>query len=171
MPKPAVEILPVDSLRPDPRNARAHSPEQIEQIAASIRQFGFTAPILALPNRTIVAGHGRLEGAKAAGLDKVPVLTVGDGWTDEQRRLYALADNQIALNASWDEKLLAEELQQLTADGVDLALTGFDPAFLDGLLAEPDEVVPPMEFKEFSEEIETEHKCPKCGYAWSGKAS
>lgn len=135
-----LQIWPLDSLLPYARNARLHSPEQIEQIAASIREFGFTNPILVDSESGIVAGHGRLAAARHVGLAEVPVIVL-DHLTDAQRRAYIIADNKLALNAGWDEELLAQELRALEADGFDLEMTGFDAEELADLLAEPIEVV------------------------------
>lgn len=112
-------------LKPDPRNARTHSPEQIEQLRASIREFGFTNPVLLRPDGMIGAGHGRVEAAKAEKLALVPTCVV-EGLTDDQWRAYVLADNKLALNAGWDEDLLREELRALTELEVDLSGLGFD---------------------------------------------
>jgi hypothetical protein len=131
-----VENRKLAELSPFDKNARTHSPEQIEQLVASIRQFGFTNPVLVTPDGTVVAGHGRLEAAKAAGLEEVPTLTVGKDWTPEQLRAYVLADNQLALNAGWDEELLKLELADLKDFGFDISLVGFDVPTLDSLFGE-----------------------------------
>ncbi len=122
-----IETLPIDALVPYARNARTHSPQQVAQIAASIREFGFTNPVLIDAEGGIVAGHGRVMAAKSLGVGSVPCLRV-DWLTDAQRRAYVLADNQLALQAGWDDELLAGELRALQAEGFDLALTGFDAA-------------------------------------------
>jgi len=159
------------TLTPDPRNARTHSPEQIEQLRASIREFGFTNPVLLRPNGMIGAGHGRVEAAKAEGLATVPTCVV-EGLTDDQWRAYVIADNKLALNAEWDVDILAEELRAMAGGTADMNLVGFSDDELADLL-KPDAEPPtsPDVFPEFGEDIDTQHKCPKCGYAWSGKAS
>lgn len=125
------------------RNARTHSPEQVQQIVASIREWGWTQPILVDENDRVIAGHGRLEAAKSLGLEHVPVV-VARGWTEVQKRAYLLADNKLALNAGWDEALLAVELKDLSGADFDLSLIGFNDNELAGLLgdepagAEPD---------------------------------
>ena len=136
-----IEIVPVESLKAYERNARTHPPEQVEQIAASIRRFGFNNPILIDDSGTIVAGHGRLEGAKAAGLTEVPVIRVGH-MTDAERRAYIIADNKIAMNAGWDLKLLSTELLDLDTGELDLTVTGFTDAELEDMFAS---VRPPPE--------------------------
>jgi hypothetical protein len=119
-------------LTADPRNARTHSAEQIEQIRASIREFGFTNPVLLKPSGMIGAGHGRVEAAKAEGLNLVPTCVV-EGLTETQWRAYVLADNKLALNAGWDADLLRVELTDLQVFDFDLGLTGFNDAELADL--------------------------------------
>lgn len=133
-----IEMWPVDRLKPYERNARTHSDEQVEQIACSMVEFGFTQPILVDSDDGIIAGHGRLMAAKRLNLREVPVIVL-DHLSDDQRRAYVLADNKLALNAGWDEELLAAELQSLAEDGYDLSLTGFSEAELDELLNIEDE--------------------------------
>jgi len=128
-------------LKADPRNARTHSPEQIAQLQASIREFGFTNPVLLRPDLTIGAGHGRVEAAKAEGLGQVPTCIVG-GLTDDQWRAYAIADNKLALNAGWDTDILAAELQALAALDIGFEVTGFsedDLALLAASDPDPDD--------------------------------
>ncbi|CAH1387977.1 site-specific DNA-methyltransferase [Candidatus Nitrotoga sp. M5] len=131
-----IERLPVDNLVPYARNARTHDVEQIAQIAASIREFGFTNPVLVDESGGIIAGHGRVLAARTLQLNVVPCLRLA-GLTVAQRRAYILADNQIALNAGWDLELLADELQHLRDDGYELDLIGFDTDFMADLLADP----------------------------------
>ena len=131
----AVEARAVAALLPYAGNARTHSAEQVAQIAASILEFGFVAPVLVDERGEIIAGHGRLLAAKSLGLAAVPTI-VRAGLTEAQKAAYRLADNRIALNAGWDEALLAAEVAKLQEmGGVDLALTGFDAGELDRLLA------------------------------------
>lgn len=144
-----VEARPLDTLIPYARNARKHSDAQVAQLAAGIAEFGWTNPVL-VDGRGIVAGHGRVMAARqlyatgktirlAGGgmlpAGSVPVIDCA-GWTEAQRRAYVLWDNKSALNAAWDEELLAIELRDLGADGFDLDLTGFGADELDELLAE-----------------------------------
>ena len=148
----ALEYRPLGSLIPDPRNARTHPKRQLDQIAASIREFGFTNPILVDPEGRIIAGHGRLLAAKALGLDEVPTIALS-GLTDPQKRALRLADNKIALGAGWDLDLLKLELGELSAMEVDidLTLTGFAAGEIDVILKAPadpeDEVIPPVPVK------------------------
>ncbi|WP_144728499.1 site-specific DNA-methyltransferase [Extensimonas perlucida] len=130
-----IEMWPLDRLKPYQRNARTHSDAQVAQIAASIVEFGFTAPLLVSEDGGILAGHGRLAAARKLHLDAVPVVVL-DHLTPTQRRAYILADNQLALQAGWDQELLAVELADLSAAGFDLALTGFSDEELADLLGD-----------------------------------
>ena len=129
-----VERWAVGRLREYDRNARTHSPEQVAQIVASIQEFGFTNPLLVAPDGEVIAGHGRLMAARELGLGEVPVIVLGH-LTSEQRRAYVIADNQLALNAGWDEELLRAELSDLEGLGFDLSLVGFSDEELAGLVS------------------------------------
>jgi site-specific DNA-methyltransferase (adenine-specific) len=122
---PQYKTVPTASLIPYARNARTHSPAQIDKIAASIREFGFLNPIITDGQSGIVAGHGRVLAAQKLGLDTLPTIDAAH-LTEAQRRAYVLADNRLALDAGWDNDLLKIELQDLDAAGFDLTLTGFD---------------------------------------------
>ncbi len=130
-----IEMRRIDDLKPYARNARTHSPEQVAQLAKSIRQFGFTNPVLATADGMIVAGHGRIEAAKLDSLSEVPTLTVPADWPPEKLRAYILADNQLALNAGWDRDILRAELAALQAAEFDIGVIGFDAPTIDALLA------------------------------------
>lgn len=132
----AIRYVAVDDLIPYIRNARTHSPEQVTQIAASIKEFGFTNPVLVDGGRGIIAGHGRLMAAKKLGMAEVPTIELAY-LSPTQRRAYVLADNQLATKAGWDADMLAMELGELHDEGYDLALTGFDPDEINRLLAGP----------------------------------
>jgi ParB-like chromosome segregation protein Spo0J len=144
-----IEHWPTDRLRPNARNARTHSPEQVAQIAASIVEFGFVNPILVDSNGGIIAGHGRLLAAQKLGLVEVPVVVL-DHLSETQRRAYILADNKIAMNAGWDNALLAEEVRDLQTEGFDLDLAGFSSDELAVLLAAPEE---PEQASDITEDI------------------
>jgi len=128
-----IEQIPVDRLIPYARNSRTHSDEQVAQIAASIREFGFTNPVLIDGNDGIIAGHGRVLGARKLGMDSVPCVRL-EHLTETQKRAYIIADNKLALNAGWDEQMLAMEFADLKDVGFDLDLTGFQLAEIDKLL-------------------------------------
>jgi len=122
---PQYKTVPTASLIPYVRNARTHSPQQVDKIAASIREFGFLSPIITDGQNGILAGHGRVMAAQKLGLDTLPTIDAAH-LTEAQRRAYVLADNRTALDAGWDNDLLKIELQDLEAEGFDLSLTGFD---------------------------------------------
>jgi len=135
-----VERWPLDRLIPHARNARTHSETQIAQIAGSIAEFGFLNPVLVGDDGVLVAGHGRILAARKLGLHEAPVIVLAH-LTPTQRRALMIADNQIALNAGWNEELLSAELASLKVESFDLELLGFDDADLDRLLATPLEEV------------------------------
>jgi hypothetical protein len=114
-------------LIPYARNARKHDARQIAEIAAAIVEWGWTAPVLVDDGGRIIAGHGRVMAAQQLAIPEIPVI-VARGWTEAQKRAYALADNEIAAHSSWDKKLLRVELVDLAAQAVDLSLIGFDAA-------------------------------------------
>lgn len=146
-PATKIEMWAVEDLTPYVKNARMHPPEQIDQIAASMERFGFTIPMLVAEDGTIIAGHGRLMAAAQLGLAEVPVM-VARGWSDEDRRLYTLADNRLAETSEWDPAMLQIEIDELRADyGVeDLSFIGFTEADLAGIMpALPPEVTEPEE--------------------------
>src|SRR5712691_6172774 len=132
-----IELWLIDKLIPFARNPRTHSDAQIAQIAASIAEFGFNNPILVDTNAGIIAGHGRLLAARRLRLTEVPVIVL-DHLTEAQKRAYILADNQLALNAGWDDTLLAAELAALQQEDFDVSLIGFEDEELARLLAEQD---------------------------------
>jgi DNA modification methylase len=134
-PAAKVEFWLLDRMTPNPRNARVHSPEQIEQIRASLREFGWTMPVLVRESGMLIAGHGRFEAARREGITEAPVI-VARGWSEAQCQAYALADNRLTEASEWDEELLRVELGDLRDAGFDLALTGFDEDELDKLLAD-----------------------------------
>lgn len=132
-PADKVEQWPIEKLVPYARNSRTHSDEQISQIAASIREWGFTTAVLVDESGGIIAGHGRTLAAQRLKMTEVPVM-VAKGWTDAQKRAYVIADNKLALNAGWDNELLALELGELGDAGFDLELTGFTDEEIKALI-------------------------------------
>ena len=147
-PADEVQRWPLDRLVPSARNARTHSDAQVAQIAASVREWGWTMPALVDEQGNLIAGHGRVLAARLLGLAEVPVA-VARGWSEHKKRAYMLADNKLALNAGWDEALLRVELADLQAMGTDLGLVGFDAAEVSALLGghegltDPDEAPAP----------------------------
>ncbi len=139
MPTDQIRLVSLNKLKPHPKNARTHSKKQIRQIADSIQRFGFTNPILIEESNLVLAGHGRLAAAQLLELDEVPTLVLS-GLSEAQKRAYLLADNKLAEKAGWDRATLAVELSELPAlldeIGLDISLTGFEPAEIDGLMAD-----------------------------------
>ena len=133
-PADQVERRPLAALIPSARNARTHSDAQIAQIAASIREWGWTMPILVDEAGMIIAGHGRVLAAARLDLDAVPVM-VARGWSDAQKRAYLIADNKLGLNAGWNEELLRIEMADLMTMGFELPLMGFSERELSTLNA------------------------------------
>ena len=119
-----IQQVPTDSLTPYANNPRTHSASQLDRLVQSLKEFGFTNPLLVSDEMQIVAGHGRLMAAQALGLETVPVIKLSH-LTEEQRRAYVIADNQLALNSGWDDDLLQQELQALGDIGFDLTVLGW----------------------------------------------
>src|SRR4030081_1571150 len=132
-----IEHWPIEKLIPFANNPRTHSDGQIAQIAASIREFGFNNPILVDTKAGIIAGHGRVLAARKLGLTEVPIIVL-DHLSETQKRAYIIADNQLALNAGWDEELLRLELAALQGEDFDVNLIGFDDEELARLLTAQD---------------------------------
>ena len=126
-------LADIKDLIPYARNARTHSDEQVAQIAASIKEFGFLSPIIISKDNTILCGHGRFYAAQKLGLEKVPCIKE-EYLTETQKRAYILADNKLSLNAGWDNEMLAIELSELQNENFDLGLTGFDVSELEDLI-------------------------------------
>lgn len=126
-PADKIERRLVKDLIPYARNSRTHTDAQVAQIAASIKEWGWTMPILIDEAGGIIAGHGRVMAARSLGHKDVPVV-VASGWSETKKRAYVIADNKLALNAGWDNEMLSLELQELQDVGFDLDLLGFDPS-------------------------------------------
>lgn len=150
---PTIELVPLASLRPNPRNARIHSKKQVRQVAESIAATGIMDPIVVTDDNMILSGHGRAAAAKRAGWQIVPILRFS-GLTEAQRRAYVIAANRVAECAGWDRDLLSIELGELSEllpkEGLEISLTGFEVAEVDALLADfaagptSEEPIPPM---------------------------
>ena len=130
-----IQEIEIEKLIPYARNSRTHSDEQVAQIAASIKEFGWTNPILVDGEAGIIAGHGRLAAARKLGLKKIPVIELSH-LSPTQKKALIIADNKLALNAGWDNDMLALEFEELELEGFDLALTGFDEKEIDALTPE-----------------------------------
>ena len=132
-PADRVERRPVAELRRYDRNPRKHTDEEIDLVAASIKRYGWTVPVLIDENATLIAGHCRLAAAEKLGLESVPVM-VAEGWSDEEKRAYCVLDNQLTIKGEWDGDLLRGELGELQGVGFDLSTLGFSDKELDELL-------------------------------------
>ena len=158
-----IEYRPIEALIPFARNPRAHSEEQVTQIAASIKEFGFTNPILLDGANGIIAGHGRLAAARLLGLKTLPCIELGH-LTPEQKRSYIIADNKIAQNGLWNEEFLRLELTELKELGANLELLGFNPMEIADITLGKD-----VEFKEYDESAADDVEmltCPSCGHTF-----
>ena len=153
----------VNDLIPYINNSRTHSEEQVNQICASINEFGFTNPILIDEKDSIIAGHGRLMASKKLGMEEVPCIVLS-GLTEAQKKAYIIADNKMALNAGWDFNLLSLELENLKELDFDLELTGFSADEIDGLLSTNEDIENnDYEEQDLKENNTQLHKCPECG--------
>ena len=169
---PVIVSRKVDDLIPYARNSRTHSDAQVAQIAASVREFGWTNPVLVDGENGIIAGHGRVLAARKLGMEEVPCIELA-GLSDTQRRAYIIADNKLALNGGWDDELLALELGELHAADFDMALLGFDAGELSaamGLDSLPDNSEPESSSKEIDpDEYKMGCMCPRCGFEFDNK--
>ena len=156
-----VEMWPVERLVPYARNPRKND-EQVERMAASIREFGFRIPVVAKSDGNVIDGHLRLKAALVLGLSEVPVA-LADDLTDAQVKAFRIMANKSAEWAAWDDGLLRLELEDLKELDYDLLLTGHELLELDDILKD---TAVPESFPEFDEGIKTTHQCPKCGYEW-----
>ena len=165
-----IEQVAVQSLIPYARNSRTHSDEQVAQIAASIKEFGWTNPILIDGESGIIAGHGRLLAARKLGMKEVPVIQLS-GMTDTQKKAYIIADNKLALNAGWDDELLKLELDELHDEGFDMGLIGFNADDLSKLMGFDEEIeAPESSAKEINpDDYKMGCTCPKCGFEFDDK--
>jgi len=127
-------LVPIDKLVPYVNNARTHSPEQITKLRSSLREFGFINPVIVDKDYNVIAGHGRIEAAKAEGISEVPCVLV-DYLTEAQKKAYILADNRMAMDAGWDEELLRIEIESLQGEDFDIGLTGFSDDEIADLFA------------------------------------
>lgn len=137
-PADKVEKWAIDKLIPYARNSRTHSDEQVSQLAASIKEWGWTTPVLVDEQGGIIAGHGRTLAAQKLKMAEVPVM-VARGWSDAKKRAYVLADNKLAMNAGWDNEMLALELGEIGELGFDLDMTGFTAEEIEALTPEQNE--------------------------------
>ncbi len=165
-----IEEWNVEKLIPYARNPRRND-AAVPKMAALIKEYGFKVPVVARSDGSLIDGHLRLKAAQALGMQTVPVV-LADDWTEQQVKAFRIAVNRSAELAEWDREYLRLELEELKAEDFDLGLTGFDAADVDAMLGlnKPEEPGGDAEdgdaFKEYDDDLPTEHKCPKCGYEW-----
>lgn len=170
---PKIEQVAVEALIPYARNSRTHSDAQVAQVAASIREFGFTNPVLIDGKNGIIAGHGRILAARKLGLETAPCIRLSH-LTENQKRAYVIADNKLAMNSEWDEEMLGLELADLREADFDLDLTGFDADAIERFLNPSETFTSDHEPDSSAREIdvdgmEMECRCPKCGFEFDQK--
>ena len=161
----SIEYRATGEIIPYINNSRMHSEQQVQQVAASIKEFGFTNPILIDQDGGIIAGHGRLLAAQMLGMDEVPTITL-EGLTEAQRKAYVIADNQLALNSGWDLDALKVELERLGELDFDMDLLGFDDDVLTNLINTIEPNFDPATEEEQGQLDELDPKwidCPHCG--------
>ncbi|QUN28719.1 ParB N-terminal domain-containing protein [Cupriavidus sp. KK10] len=160
-----VEYRPIEALIPYARNARTHSEAQIAQIAGSLREFGWTNPVLVDGDGTIIAGHGRVLAARQLGEARIPVISLAH-LSEAQRRAYVLADNKLAEQAGWDKDLLSLELADLSTQGFDLTVIGFKPEEIEEALVGRD-FGPGSEDEQGKLDAKKQCTCPNCGHEFT----
>jgi ParB-like chromosome segregation protein Spo0J len=160
---PQIVTVKTADLKPYGKNARTHTEDQISQIVASIREFGWTNPVLIDSKMGVIAGHARLEAAKRLEMTEVPCIILS-GLTEAQKKAYVIADNQLALNAGWDEKLLSMEFADLKNLGFNLDLLGFNPSELADITMGKEVNQP--EYDESASETVSMVECPNCGHSF-----
>lgn len=168
-------MVRIDELKPYENNAKIHGPEQIEQLRKSLREFGFVSPVLIDEDNNLIAGHGRVEAARAEGMRKVPYVLVSD-LTEAQRRAYIIADNRLAETGEWDAARLKFEMQELQSFGFDTELTGFTMGEIETIYVSAHERHAPgaaeeVEALELDETLTRRESalqchCPKCGFVF-----
>jgi ParB-like chromosome segregation protein Spo0J len=146
--KQKLEYIAIGDLKPYEANSRTHSAEQVQQIARSIEEFGFTNPVLIDQDNGIIAGHGRVEAAKQVSMDLIPCIRLSH-LSEAQKRAYVIADNKLALNAGWDDATLRSEIEALQDLEFDISLLGFDDIELGKMFDEPEE--PQLKDEQYSE--------------------
>ena len=159
----AVTYKPIGDLIPYARNSRTHSDAQVAQIAASIKEFGFTNPVLIDEDGGIIAGHGRVLAARKLSMDEVPTIAL-EGLTKTQRKAYVIADNKLALNAGWDEELLSLELTELNEQEFSMDLLGFDANELNLAMGLGVDFQPGTEDDQGKLDELAPIVCPSCGH-------
>jgi ParB-like chromosome segregation protein Spo0J len=156
-----IESIKLDKLIPYARNSRTHSDQQVAQVAASIREFGFTNPVLIDSGDGVIAGHGRVMAARKLGLAEVPCIRLGH-LTETQKRAYIIADNKLALNSGWDEEMLGLELADLREADFDLDLIGFDAGEIEAALNPAEPIQSDSDDGDKIQDVKEPIECPHC---------
>ena len=156
-----IESIKLEKLIPYARNSRTHSDQQIAQVAASIREFSFTNPVLIDSEDGIIAGHGRVMAARKLGLAEVPCIRLGH-LTETQKRAYIIADNKLALNSGWDEEMLGLELADLREADFDLDLIGFDAGEIEAALNPAEPIQSDSDDGDKIQDVKEPIECPHC---------
>jgi ParB family transcriptional regulator, chromosome partitioning protein len=160
-----IEYINITELKPSPKNARLHSQEHVEQLIASIREFGFTNPILIDEDNNVIAGHGRLEAMKRTFHDSIACVRLL-GLTDQQKQAYMLADNKLALNSEWDITKLQEAINELEEGGFDLTVAGFIEDDIRKLTEEIERAEDEEQQQESNQEEKEYFVCPRCEFCF-----
>lgn len=158
-----IENIEISKLNYDPQNARKHSKANLDAIMGSLKLFGQRKPIIVTPDNFVVAGNGTLQAAQCLGWDEIAITRTPLGWTWDQIKAYALADNRTAELAEWDPQILKEQMLELDANGWELSEFGFE-----SLQPPTEEQAPLKDFPSYDDDDETKYKCPKCSYEWNG---
>jgi ParB-like chromosome segregation protein Spo0J len=161
LPDPKIEMLKTEDLVPYARNSRTHSDEQVAQIAASIKEFGFTNPVLVDDKNGIIAGHGRVTAAYKLGITEVPCVRLSH-LSETQKRAYVIADNQLATKSGWNYDMLSVEIDELNDAKYNISLVGFTPEELENMIGSPN--IPPIIDENPSENDKKPVICPKCSH-------
>jgi ParB-like chromosome segregation protein Spo0J len=156
-----IESIKLDKLIPYARNSRTHSDQQVAQVASSIREFGFTNPVLIDSEDGIIAGHGRVMAARKLGLAEVPCIRLGH-LTETQKKAYIIADNKLALNSGWDEEMLGLELADLRESDFDLNLIGFDAEEIEAALNPAEPIQSDGDDGDRIQDVKEPIECPHC---------
>lgn len=156
-----LEHISTALLIPYARNSRTHSLEQVQQVANSIKEFGFTNPVLIDADNGIIAGHGRVMAAQSLGLEHVPCIRLAY-LTESQKRAYTIADNQLALNAGWDDDVLRDELLDLRDIDFDLSVTGFSIKDLENIMIIDNDLGMDSQKNNNTDQADSLVQCPKC---------
>ncbi len=166
-----IEQWPIDKLIPYARNSRTHSEDQIAQIAASIKEFGFTNPVLIDVGGGIIAGHGRVLAARKLNITKIPCIKL-EHLTDTQKRAYVIADNKLALNAGWDLELLKVEFDDLMTNEVSLNITGFSGSEAEAIIKGEDFAPGTEDDQGKLDQLDPKYvSCPHCGKEFDSRES